>query len=207
MSSLHYQTFTLPFFLWSQVLLVMNRQTGRGGYRNLAIAVACLGGFYDWDVYFWIVTAAIFEILWPPSGSSRWRAALPWAVPGASTFALFVTQIVLIAGSSNELLNVLLRWIDGSREVSAGPVAAGRALGWFSTVFTWEWQLSLFRLSHGEFTGPLLLAAFASVIVLVGGLIRGHRQLTESQRLIALWPSPGSCTCSPFRPRSVTSTG
>jgi hypothetical protein len=190
--STDYETFILPFMLWSQVLLVMHRQSGRSGYRTAAIVIACLGGLYDWGVYFWMLTAALYEFIWPRAGTSRWRAALPWVVAGASVFALVMGQIVLIAGTPNELLNVLLRWVDGTRDqASAAPAEASRVLGWFGTVFRREWAMSLFRLSHGDFTGPLMLAAVVSVIFFIRRLMRGDRQLTESQRLIALSATPG----------------
>ena len=187
-----YETYILPFMLWSQVLLIMNRQSGRRGDRAAAIAIACLGGLFDWGAYFWICTAALYEFVWPREGSSRWRAALPWVLGGAAVFALVIGQIVLIAGTGSELVNTLLRWIDGTRDKqTAGPVDAGRALGWFATIFRREWALSLFRLSHGDFTGPLVLAATISAIFLVWRLMRRDRGLSEAQRLIALSALPG----------------
>jgi hypothetical protein len=189
--SVDYQTFTLPFFLWSQILFVEHRRRSDGhGFRNLAILVACVGGLFDWDVYFWILTAAICEGIWPRPGCSRWRAALPWAAAGASTFAAVVTHIVLIAGSGNELMSVLLKWVDGNEKVSSAPVDAHRLFAWFGTVFSWQWQTTLVRMSHGDFTGPLLLAAVASTLYGVIRLARGDGP-TDGQRLVALSAIPG----------------
>ena len=188
--SVDFQTFTLPFLLWSAVLLVMYRRSGRAGFRNLAILVACVGGLFDWDVYFWILTAAIYEMVWPPPGTSRWRAALPWAIAGASMFTLVVTQIVLIAGSSSELLQVMLKWMDG-KAAAAEPAHAGRLLGWFPNVFRWAWQLAVLRLMHLDFTGPLVLAALAFVLYGIVRLIRGDRRITDAQRLVVLSATPG----------------